>query len=187
MSAFQLAAPGLLSIAVLISMGGHSPAAKAQSLLPIVTCTGTEEILYDPGLSNTTQPVTVAYHTQLPVCLHVLNLPLLMPASSYGQNTAERTCTELLGTTASNRVINWSNGQTSTISGQVTRTSVNGNVVVVVLTGTIVSGLYAGKSVLGNAELTPLLGDDPVNLVTACASPEGLTGLRGTYNFNVLP
>ncbi len=149
----------------------------------LVHCTGTETATFTPGLTNTPTMTQVSTDTNLSSCVHLLVPPLLMPATSSSNPVREYSCLTLIGGGTSNRVINWANGETSHYTAQVTSNIVQGNLVVV-RTGVITAGRYAGRSIVGTVVLTPLLGSSP-DIGTKCATPEGLTSLSGVTTLEI--
>jgi hypothetical protein len=155
----------------------------------VVQCTGTTSLTYSPGLTNTRQTVVITTNEALSHCLHIPDLPalpFLMPATSQTQLTRDnRTCTTLLAGGPGSQVLTWNNGETSTVNYVSTTNIVNGNIVSV-QTGTITMGRYAGQSIIGTRIWTPLLGGQPIDFVTGCSSPGGITSLTGTLTFDIL-
>jgi hypothetical protein len=151
----------------------------------LVQCEGTNNSAFSPGLTNVTQNVTATTDANYSPCLHVLVPPLLMTASAHSVFTRMQQCQTLMGGGPGESVLQWTNGESSTWTWISTTNVVGGNLATV-LTGSISAGRYAGHSASGTFLLTPLLAGQPTDFLTACASPGGVTQIRGPFTFTIL-
>jgi hypothetical protein len=161
----------LALVAGVFSLSSATPASAAVAL---VTCTGSEDVTFDPPLTNTTQETEVRVRGSLD-CNQVVP-----PASFTGDHKAkfirDYSCLTLLGGGQGERVIRWSDGSTSTFEFQSSNQAANGQFIAV-RTGEITSGRFAGHA----AEETGVgLGD-----LTACQGA-GLDELQTTVTFVII-
>lgn len=157
----------------------------ARALPPsyVVQCAGTESTTYSPGLTNTAKNTTITVSDDIPVCTQLSIPPVVLSGTSQAQFPRLESCDTLLGGGPGVSVITWSTGDSSTYRWTSTAEVVGGNFVVAQI-GTIVSGRYIGQSAVTSIVLTPLLGGQP-NILTACASPNGIVGVKGTYTLTI--
>ncbi|MEU1390020.1 MULTISPECIES: hypothetical protein [unclassified Nonomuraea] len=137
-------------LAILLSVASGImllPGAASAGVLD-VTCSppSSDTAIYDPPLTPTAQSSTLTASTQYGPCLST-SVSGLTAGSRGAQNTSVRSCLDLLGAGTTTFTITWNTGQTSAVSGNRTTTIV-GAALVVTITGTVTSGLFAGDSVL---------------------------------------
>lgn len=124
----------------------RSASARETGLLD-VTCTppSSQTVTYTPPLTNTPTLASSQQVGQYGPCVS-LSVPDL--TSGTRSNTAPprlRSCLDLLDPAPFTWTIIWNTGQTSTVSGTA-NSNIAGAVLVVTLTGTVTSGLFAGDT-----------------------------------------
>ncbi|MEU6117219.1 hypothetical protein ABZ840_22100 [Streptomyces sp. NPDC047117] len=164
----------LLGVLGPVSVAGARPASAAA---PVdISCpVGSQVGTYSPGLEY--QPQNVAFRTSGNVsgCVDLSGSGISGASfSTFGQGTAS--C--LAGSVSNTTTYRWSNGQTSTVRGTGAVNAKPNGVTVLVLTGTVESGLFTGATVV---QTKVLLNSD----LLACATPEGLTSVGGPTNLTV--
>jgi hypothetical protein len=164
---------GLVVASLLLCVAGLAPAAHAAVS---VTCVGTSNITFSPGLTLFIQPVQYnladtytctstdpAITSASGVAGRVLPLSCLSPASLFNSTN---------GVT-----ITWNNGQTSNAQGTFSVTSAGGTNIVV-FQSTISTGLFTGA----NAVFTWVW---PALNPAACLSPQGVSQLAGATTVQI--
>ncbi|MEV0322460.1 hypothetical protein ACIBKX_37155 [Streptomyces sp. NPDC050658] len=113
-----------------------------------ITCAAETTTTYDPGLKLTSQPTTVSVvSSDLTDCVSATKPQIVSGGSPSGSGTFNVSCASLNGTQTGTRVINWSDGSSSTVS--FTRLSeVVAGVLTVTVTGTVTSGAFEGGSLV---------------------------------------
>ncbi|MFI8992616.1 hypothetical protein [Streptomyces sp. NPDC053542] len=157
-----------------VSVAGARPASAA-AVVDISCPVGSQVGTYTPGL--TYEPRDVAFRTSGNVsgCVDLSGSGISGASfSAVGQGRAN--C--LAGSLSNTSTYRWNNGQTSTVRGTVTIGLRPNGVRVMVLTGTVESGLFTGATVV---QTKVLLNSD----LTACLSPEGLTSVGGPISLTV--
>lgn len=160
-----------------------APPVRAQSILPVVNCTGNHAANWSPGVTNATALHTVTTDTGW-TCTQLLALPVLTSASSHEQFTAPFNCNNLFSTDPISWTIHWSdNGgpATSTFTFTATAVPVNGNLVVTA-PGQITAGRYAGRSATAVFTLLNL----GATLSAKCSSVTGVTDASGPSTLLIL-
>lgn len=137
--------------------GAVAPGASA---LTSVVCNGRNDVTYSPALTNSLQQTTIASATSWATCVSPTH-PSIVAGSTGNQISKSESCMSLLGGFSSSNTITWNTGQTSTFTFNGSTEEVDGQYVIV-LTGSITSGLFTGALA---SEQTTLLGD-----LTACSS-----------------
>jgi hypothetical protein len=122
-------------------LAGMGPASAREAGLLDVTCI---------PLSNTPQTSTSSANWQLGPCVSTSVPGLTSGTHSDAGAPRERTCLELLDSRTMVRTVTWNTGDTSTLTLNRT-TTVSGAVLVITMTGTVTSGLFAGDTVVGTA------------------------------------
>jgi hypothetical protein len=158
----------VLVAAPALALGGlalTAPYAHAASV--DVTCVGTETVSYQPGLLLTSRQVSVAVTGILAPCT---SSDAGVTSGNYVENfMATLSCSTLLSGRTGTRVFHWSNGRTSTFNFNRALNNVGGQTTVT-FTGDIVSGEFAGDTVLEQVVfVTPS--------VLQCLVSPGLTSL----------
>jgi hypothetical protein len=131
----------LLAIAV--------PASARESGLLDVTCLppSSSSTSFSPPLTNTPQPSATSSSWQLGPCVSA-SVPGLTSGTHADTGTLRpRSCLELLSSGAITAEVTWNTGDTSTLSMNRT-TTVAGAVMIVTMTGTVTSGLFAGDTAI---------------------------------------
>ncbi|MFG2593678.1 hypothetical protein [Streptomyces sp. NPDC048438] len=136
----------VLLVSLLASAGPAS--ARGAGLLD-VTCTPPSSAVssYSPPLSITPQTSSASISYQLGPCVSLSHPSVTSGTALLSSPPRERTCLDLLGAGSGTFVITWNTGQTSTVSANF-NTTVVGAALVVVITGTVSSGLFQGDAVL---------------------------------------
>ncbi|KAG0211848.1 ATP-dependent DNA helicase sgs1 [Mortierella sp. GBA30] len=152
--------------AVVAMMLGLVGIAAVHAVSPDVTCTGTETITYQPGLLSTPQLVKVVVTGILAPCT---SSDSGITAGTYTESfTATLSCSSLLAGRSGTRLFRWDNGKTSTFAFNRALNN-GGGQTTVTFTGDIVSGEFAGDTVLEQVVFaTPSF---------QCLAPPGLTTL----------
>jgi hypothetical protein len=137
---------------LLVSPLNAGPASARETGLLDVTCTSpsSSNVSYSPPLSITPQVSLSSTSLQLGPCVSASVPGLTSGTHAEAGVPRERTCLELLDSRSQTRTITWNTGDTSTLSLNRT-TTVAGAVLIVTLTGTVTSGLFAGDTVVATA------------------------------------
>lgn len=166
---------GVLSLMAAMIWAGAVPTGPAHGAVIEVLCPlGSQTVTYNPGLTNTPSQVTVTWDLRLDSCVSLTH-PAVTSGGGSGNVVRTGSCSEIVGSSTGSQVITWNTGQTSTFSFTRTYSSVNGEAVLL-LTGTITSGLFYGAS----AVLT--IVDATLDLA-ACNTTTGLTQINGVTDF----
>lgn len=126
-----------------------APAASAAAVGDLTCVTPTHNTLsFSPALTINPQTETLTSHSDLGPCVS-LSQPAITSGTwtSVTPNVPGMTCLGLLGTNTGTHTITWNTGQTSTVSGNRVSNLV-GATLVVTLTGTVTSGVFAGGTVV---------------------------------------
>lgn len=144
------------------------PTAQAQAGLIDLSCLGTNDASFSPGLTFTTRTVDIEAEGEYTDCVSS------DPAVTSGTYTAsgEGTMSCLAGGHAGKFTITWNTGEESTIEFTNTVAARPGGEMVVVATGTVVGGKFVGDRYDGTFTLFQL---DPI----ACLSPQGVRSATG--------
>lgn len=174
----------LVVAAMLVLVAAVMPSStEAQSILPIVTCTGNHAATWSPGVTNTTALHAVDTETGWS-CTQLIALPLITGASSQEHFEAPFNCNNLFSTTPITWTIHWSdNGGAATSAFTFTATAlpVSGNLVITA-PGTITAGRYAGRSATATFTLLNL----GATLSAQCSSATGVTNASGPSTLLIL-
>ncbi|MBF6331490.1 hypothetical protein [Nocardia transvalensis] len=163
------------------------PASTAAADFPaFLTCTETQDVTYDPPLTNTVREtkatVTRGLGTEADVPVPCLGVgTTIIWGESEDKSTQPRSCLELTapGATQVEATIRWSDGSKSTFRST-TRTVVRGEGTTVLQnTGTIVSGQFEGQPAVET-----LAAPNPD--LTACKG-EGIRSLTFEGDFTIAP
>lgn len=133
---------GVASAATLLT----PPATVSASGLEISCTPSSNAVSFTPALTLTPQSVTVVASTQYSTCISPTQ-PAVTSGTRGSTIVMTRSCLDLLSPANQTYTISWNTGQSSTISGTVS-TSTVGAVVIYTVTGTVTSGLFAGSSVV---------------------------------------
>nr|BFD81220.1 hypothetical protein StreXyl84_06210 [Streptomyces sp. Xyl84] len=146
------------------------------SAATLVTCGGTQNIQYNPGLTNTPRTVTASGSNHLAPC--VAPGTSITAGTITFASTGSYSCQDLLASSHVVNVVQWSDGTSSTLDMTRTATKVSGELVNT-FTGTVTSGTFQGAAVTWT--ITNLTLD-----LLACDTPGGLTSLTGVDVFTLL-
>lgn len=172
----------LTGVFALVIAGLFGPAGTASAVPTLVTCTGTEQTDFSPGLTNQPSAQQITFSNDYSACTHVVGLTVTSTTGTSGPVTVtnpSQTCNDLLATGTGTKTIDWATGQHSEFSYTRTTSLVGGNVVVT-RTGSITSGLYSGSLTTEQVVLVGLAG------LTECAEPGGLTALEGAVVLTIV-
>ncbi|MFI6504421.1 hypothetical protein [Nonomuraea typhae] len=137
--------------------------------------TGSQVGTYSPGLTLTPRPVSFTAHGTLATCVSPSH-PQLRGASFTSTGMGTASC--VAGSVSNTTVYRWNTGQSSTVKGSLAVNAKPNGTTVLVLIGTVTSGLFQGATVtqtkvLANTELA------------ACATAEGLKTVSGPVSLTV--
>ncbi|WP_426730589.1 hypothetical protein [Myxococcus faecalis] len=150
---------------VVVALGWASPS-RAEAVL--LTCPGTLQARYSPGMTNTPQTIATSVSGTFGPCV---GTPLtLLSASLQGGGAGQLSC--LAGSTQSMSTLTWNDGTTSTVSVSILVSARPLGEVVVTYSGTVSSGRFAGADVLMVLVLAQ-------TQVTGCFTDEGVTATAG--------
>lgn len=148
----RLALAASAAVSVALCCGAFATSASA---LTQVTCNGLNAVTYSPPLTNTLKTTTINSQTSFGTCVSLTHPGIVSGTVANGTTTGPSSCTAVLGNFSAVNVITWNTGQTSTFTFNGYVNEVDGQFVIV-LTGSITSGLFAGATA---TEQTTLLGD----------------------------
>ncbi|HXL94887.1 MAG TPA: hypothetical protein VN969_38660 [Streptosporangiaceae bacterium] len=174
-------APIVCSAAAIITLSAGTvllPAASAHALsLGTLACTGAEQDLYSPALTNTASAGD--YVTTQDTVGSCLSTDTSITGGVGYINSIETgiSCTTLLAAGTGVTTFIWSNGNYSTFSYDQTTTAVNGELITT-QRGTIISGEFEG-SLAVQVNVLPTLD------LTACENG-GISSANGTVAFTIL-
>lgn len=165
---------GLLGVLVPVSTMGAQPASAAP-LVNISCPVGSQVGTYMPGLTYEPRDVTFSAHGNVSGCVDVSGHGIAGATfASSGQGTAS--C--LSGSVSNTTTYHWSSGHSSTVQSTGAINLKPNGITVLVLTGTVVSGLFEGATIV---QTKTLLNSN----LAACATPEGLTSVGGPITLTV--
>lgn len=152
------------------------PATHATAGVALATCSlGSTATTYSPGVRTQTATVQVDVQGHLNVCVST------DPGASTGTYTEHAAvplaCLQLLAQGTGTRTFTWQDGTTSTFAFTRVVDDVNGELVNT-FTGTITTGKFAGHLA---TQVVAALAD-----LTACETPQGLTGTEGTGTLTIV-
>lgn len=138
-----------VSLGLLIGTSGFALAATANSSLPRLVCTGTQDISWNPGLTLAIQTVTTTGSTDLSSCTDSED-PAITSGNSSFSGPEETSCLELLAPQAGSEEIIWNTGAKTTFSWTASEIVVAGALgnLVVTITTDIESGRYADQDIV---------------------------------------
>ncbi|MEU0664336.1 hypothetical protein [Streptomyces lavendulocolor] len=105
---------------------------------------------YTPPLTSTPQPSTTNTSALYGPCVSQSNPALTQGSRKASVSFASRSCLDLLDSTSVSFTIQWNTGQSSTVAGNASTTIVGASRVLVV-TGNVTAGLFAGDSFVQTA------------------------------------
>ncbi|MCZ9355100.1 hypothetical protein NGM36_36010 [Streptomyces mutabilis] len=122
-----------------------APAGAAVPALDTLTCTSTSTTTYDPPITTTAATSTRTIDQTYGPCLGTGSAASITGGTHTSSNTTQRSCLQLLSTATVSWTINWSNGQSSTVTAQRV-SNLAGAVFTNEFTGTVTSGYLTGRS-----------------------------------------
>jgi len=166
---------GAAVLLVATSVAAPASAAAAAPLISVV-CTGSNEIHYSPGLTNTSQTVTISGQDNATVCVDLAQPLRQLSFVAPFSGSFTTSCTALLSGGTGTQTLQWNTGETSLWhwTFQIANT-VNGQLLAIA-DGPITSGRYAG------AQMRQVVTETAADL-TACSTPEGMTENGGPSNW----
>ncbi|MFG3506852.1 hypothetical protein ACGF5F_15210 [Streptomyces sp. NPDC047821] len=168
---------GLVLGTVLVAPPAQARTVPAAALADISCLVGSQTGHYRPGLTYTLRPTSFNGQGNVSGCVDLTGHGITGATfTTKGRGTAS--C--LTGTVSSLTTYSWSNGRSSTVrnTGAV-QVKPNG-ITVLVLTGTVESGQFAGSTVV---QTKTLLSTD----LSACLTPQGLTSAGGPVTVTLTP
>lgn len=166
----------LASAVMIVAVGLPVGAGTAQADPLDVECTGTQTTTYSPGLTLIPTSQNVNTHTIYGPCVSA-STPGLSAGDRSITNNQVASCLDLPGARSAVATITWNTGQQSAFSFNRTVTHVGGNTIVV-FTGTIVAGLFAGDSAV-EVVVGPTLS------TLDCLTPPGITSRIGVVTLTI--
>jgi hypothetical protein len=167
------------AIAMLSAGAVLLPVGSAHALsLGTLACTGTEQDLYSPALTNTASAGD--YVTTQDTVGSCLSTDTSITGGVGYINSIETgiSCTTLLASGTGVTTFIWSSGNYSTFSYNQTTTAINGELITT-QRGTIISGEFEGSTAV-QVNILPTLD------LTACENG-GISSANGTVAFTILP
>ena len=144
----------------------------AQASVTLLSCIGSYQTTYDPGLTNTPQNVNFATTNTYSLCLG--HRPVRSGTSHASGPIPGASCTDLFsGGDQGSTTVTWNNGQQTVYSWTGVAEEIGGNLIDTE-TGTVTSGLFTGDAVVRQS--VTLLSE----INNGCNSPGGLTDETGT-------
>jgi hypothetical protein len=154
----------LIAVTVLVgsvAVGGATTPAWSHTA-DQTTCDASLQVLFRPGLTFSETSQQIRAKGSLSNCVG----GGVLSATATGNGSGSLSCTS--GTATANASVRWNTGQVSKI--QFFMDVSNGSV-----TGTVVSGLFAGEDVTGSLTITPVQGDCLFNPVTKATATGTVT------------
>lgn len=177
--ASPLAAATALLFAAALPAAASTPApAAAPASTAVVQCAGTEAITYTPGLTTVPQQVRLSAQGTLGPCATTAG-PDFSDGRIAFSGAGQLSCT-VGGSSSGTAAITWTGGERSAFTYQGAVSLRPDGVTVLVLTGTVTSGSFAGEHVVNTITLAS-------TDLTACLSSRGLTATSGPITLNVNP
>lgn len=166
------AVAGILAAAVV----GVSPASAAPAVVDVNCPLGTQVGSYSPGMTLLPRQIEFTATGTLGGCVSPSH-PEITGATFTALVVGTFSC--LSGSTSNLSTYHWNNGQSSVVEGGFEVNLKPGGTTVLILTGTVVEGLFEGATVIQTKVL-------PATDLLACLTPEGLTSVSGTASFTAL-
>lgn len=162
-----------LLVAACLSTSSASATSDSSAILDISCPLGTQVGTYNPGLTLIPREIDFTSTGTLAACLSPSH-----PEITGGEFTASGSGTAscLTGSVSNTTVYHWNTGQHSTVVGSFSVNLKPGGTTVLVLVGTVTSGLFQGAT----AAQTKVL---PATNLADCLTPEGLTSVSGPISF----
>ncbi|MBB5957258.1 hypothetical protein FHS29_003851 [Saccharothrix tamanrassetensis] len=154
----------------------HVPASASASVVDVNCALGTQVGTYSPGMTLLPRQIDFNATGTLGGCLSPSH-PDITGATFTSQVSGTFSC--LAGSTTNTSTYHWNTGHSSTVQGGFEVNLKPGGTTVLVLTGTVVAGLFQGATVVQTKVL-------PATDLTACLTPQGLTSVSGTVTFTAV-
>lgn len=169
----HIARPGTVFAALaLITVGGQLVAAPAHATTALLTCSGSYQTKYEPGLTYTAQPVRFRTSSTYS-CM--FGGAVTSGSASVKAHLPSASCADLLSSVnTGTTTVKWNTGETTTYSWSSTAVNVTGTIVTTTV-GTVTAGKYLGAQVqrVTSSPSLDVLDD-------ACASDYGLRDESGS-------
>ncbi|MBB5084729.1 hypothetical protein [Nonomuraea endophytica] len=144
----------------------------AHAAVGLLQCQGSESVTYSPSVILTPRNVTITTNGQFTSCVDTQGQ---VTSGSYGETfTIAAGCNNLLDPFQAERVVTWSTGDSSTLTGSGSSTAALGQVITTI-TGTVTAGRFQGRTVVQTITL-------PQTQLLLCLT----TGLTGTTGLTTL-
>jgi len=158
---------GLLGALVVLILLAAGMTPKSAQALTLINCSGEVELHYAPGLTNTTQTVSLTGEDRATLCLSLTHPTLHSFVGPY-TSTGQLSCASLTSAAQGTETIYWNGNPNLTSSWTWSYSGVSvGGSIIATATGPITSGVVAG------ATLTQVVVT-PVTALAACNQPGGL-------------
>ncbi|GAA2037610.1 hypothetical protein GCM10009839_43630 [Catenulispora yoronensis] len=164
--------------AILLAAGCTLLPVPAAHAVDATTCTGTSSVSYSPGLTLTSQTVTLAETDTFTSCTSTDPTITGLPTSPYTYPIPNASCNSVQYAAGNTLVPHWNNGQTSTISGVTYTTTNTAGITQTLGTGTITAGEFTG-------DIAVISWSYPLVNPLLCLLPGGLASQNGTIIFEV--
>jgi hypothetical protein len=149
-------------------------AAPASAGVTLLSCTGSYQTTYDPGLTYTPQTVEFSTTNNYTICL--LSPPITSGQSQASGPIPSASCTDLFsGGDSGQTTVTWNTGETTTYNWTALAEEIGGNLVDTE-TGKVVSGKFTGDLVVRTSVTSISM------IVNSCNTPEGLQDETGTVS-----
>jgi hypothetical protein len=135
----------VLLAAAVSALAFAAPAGAAAPEVDTLTCTSTSTTTYDPPITTTPATSTRTINQTYGPCVGTGTAASITGGTHTSSHTTQRSCLQLLSTATVSWTIDWSNGQSSTVTAQRVSNLV-GAVFTNDFTGTVTSGYLAGRS-----------------------------------------
>lgn len=167
-----------VAMGILAGSGAVVPAAAAASATVVdVNCPlGTQVGTYSPGMTLLPRQIEFTATGTLGACVSPSH-PEITGGTFTSLVVGTFSC--LSGSTSNISTYHWNNGQSSVVEGGFEVNLKPGGTTVLILTGTVIDGLFEGATVVQTKVL-------PATDLVACLTPEGLTSVSGTASFTAV-
>lgn len=167
----------VVAAVVLSSSVAASSLSSASASVVDVNCPlGTQVGSYSPGMTLLPRQIDFTATGTLGGCVSPSH-PEITGATFTALVSGTFSC--LSGSTTNTSTYHWNTGHSSVVQGGFEINLKPGGTTVLVLTGTVVQGLFKGATVVQTKVL-------PATDLTACLTPEGLTSVSGTTSFTAV-
>ncbi|MFD1146521.1 hypothetical protein [Saccharothrix hoggarensis] len=160
----------------LLAAAGWSHVPASASVVEVNCGLGTQVGTYSPGMTLLPRQIDFKATGTLGGCVSPSH-PEITGATFTALVSGTFSC--LAGSTTHTSTYHWNTGHSSTVRGGFEVNLKPGGTTVLVLTGTVVDGLFQGATVVQTKVL-------PATDLTACLTPQGLTSVSGTVTFTAI-